>query len=189
MPIFSKPNAIVYLRRSGLIIAGKKLTPARYSFLPEHIENLDITDTSGFTRALREFFSAHSMNGKHVLMVLDDSVVFMRSGKSDSDTASEGASVKPMDSFIEQMPLNPGQRACISVKSDIDSSLYGTNAELYMTVADALDQAGVAKVLAITPAAAYPSESGKQQLAAAVQQYITDTAVRSSANFQNATVM
>ena len=189
MPIFSKPNAIVYLRRSGLIIAGKKLTPARYNFLPEHFVNLDIVDVSSFTHALRDFFVAHSMKGKHVLMVLDDGVVFMKSVKSDSDIASKGSPEKSTEVFVEQMPFSPGRRACLAVKNGTDYSLYGTNAELYMTVAEALDASGVAKVLAITPAAAYPSENGKQQLAAAVQQYITDTAVRSSANFQNAPVM
>lgn len=189
MPLFSKPNAIVYLRRSGLIIAGKKLTPARYNFLPEHIENLELTNSLGFITALSEFFIEHAIKGKHVLMVLDDSVVFIKSLESRPEDTTDKTPAKSTDGFIEQMPLSPGQRACLRVTRSAEHNLYGTNADIYKAVAEALDQAGVAKVLAITPAAAYPSENGKQQLAAAVQQYITDTAVRSSANFQNASLV
>jgi hypothetical protein len=180
--MFSKPNAIVYVRHNGLIVAGKKLTPARLTFNTEQLENMEILDVDGFTDALRSFFVEHDLKGKHVLMVLDDSVVFAKSISISSDS-------KPADlaqDFIDAMPLNPGQRACLRVGNESDLKLYGTNGDLYVTIAEALDEAGAAKLLAITPATAYPApESGKQQLAAAVQQYVNDTSVRASANFQN----
>jgi hypothetical protein len=182
MPIFSKPNAIVYVRRNGLIIAGKKMTPARMTFDEKQLQNLEVVDDDAFTEALRTFFTEHGLKGKHALMVLDDSVVFTKSVTIDE-------SVKPADvadAFIEAMPLHPGQRVCLRVLNESELNLYGCNGQLYLTIADALDQAGAARLLAITPAAAYPSEGGKQQLAAAVQQYVNDSAVRSKANFQNA---
>lgn len=185
MPIFSKPNAIVYVRRSGVIIAGKKLTPARYNFPVEHIENLEILDEYAFTESLQSFFTEHSMKGKHVLMVLDDSVVFIKPVKIDGDHAKDQKPAHIADAFIEQMPLSPGQRACLRVLQPQNHTLYGTNGDLFKAIAAALDGAGVSKVLAITPAAAYSSENGKQQLATAVQQYISDTNVRTIANFQN----
>jgi len=182
MPIFSKPNAIVYVRHNGLIVAGKKLAPARLTFKPEELENMEVIDVNAFTDTLRSFFVEHDLKGKHVLMVLDDGVVFSKSVARDDDN-------KPADiaqAFIDAMPLNPGQRACLRVLNESELTLYGTNGDLYVAIAEALDEAGVAKLLAITPATAYPApEGGTQQLAAAVQQYVNDTAVRSQANFQN----
>jgi hypothetical protein len=181
MPIFSKPNAIIYVRRSGLIIAGKKMTPARMTFNQDHVQDLEVIDDEAFTEALRTFFVEHGLKGKHALMVLDDSVVFTKSVTIAAD--SKPADVA--DDFIESMPLNPGQRVCLRVLNESELNLYGCNGQLYITIADALDQAGAARLLAITPATAYPSEGGKQPLAAAVQQYVSDTAVRGSANFQH----
>jgi hypothetical protein len=186
MPIFSKPNAIVYVRHGGLIIAGKKITPARLTFSPEHVENMEVIDEDGFTDALRDFFATNNLKGKHVLMVLDDSVVFHK-------TVALDESIKPAavaQSFIDAMPLSQGRRACIRISGESELKLFGTNGDLYITIAGALDEAGVAKLLAITPAKAYPDPAGgKQQLAAAVQQYVSDTTVRSSANFQNAALV
>lgn len=189
MPIFSKPNAIVYVRRSGLIVAGKKLTPARLNFEPEHIQNLELQDEVGFTDSLRDFFLAHSLKGKHVLMVLDDSIVFTKANVLDTETDAKVQPAAIADAFIAQMPLNPGQRACLRVLDGTNLKLYATNGDLYIAIADALDQARTAKIIAITPAAAYPTENGKQPLAAAVQQYVNDSAVRASANFQNSPLM
>ncbi|MBC7581923.1 hypothetical protein H7097_03595 [Aeromicrobium sp.] len=181
MPIFSKPNAIVYVRRSGLIVAGKKLTPARLNFDPKQIENLEVLDEAAFVDTLTEFFRNHNLKNKHVLMVLDDSVLFTKHVALDA--AGKPAAIT--DAFIESMPLHPGKRACLRVVHDSKLTLYASNGDLYRSVAGALDYAGASKVLAITPANAYPSASGKQPLAAAVQQYVNDTTVRSSANFQN----
>jgi hypothetical protein len=185
MPIFSKPNAIVYVRRSGLIVAGKKLAPARMTFNPEHIENLEVVKDENFTDALRDFFVEHGLKGKHVLMVLDDSTVFTKTVALD-DSGKPGAIA---DAFIEQMPLDPGKRACLRVLSETELNLYATNGQLYIAIADALDQANIAKLLAITPAGAYDTSEGKQQLAAAIQQYINDTSVRSKANFLDAALV
>lgn len=173
MPIFSKPNSIVYLRRSGLIVAGKKITPARMAFSPDHVENLEVVDATGFIDILRTFFTDHELKGKHVLMVLDSSVVFTKIQSLSTD--QKPAAV--IDAFIDVIPLAEGQRACVRIAGQSEVSLYATNSVLYETVAEALDEAGVARLLAITPAEAYPSEGGKQQLAAAVQQYVNDTSV------------
>jgi hypothetical protein len=181
MPIFSKPNAIVYVRRNGLVVAGKKLTPARMTFATDQVENLEVVQDNAFTDSMREFFVQNSLKGKHVLMVLDDSVVFDKTVALDSDDQPSVVA----DSYIEAMPFEPGKRACLRVLSEAELRLFATNGQLYLAIADALDQAGAGKLLAITPAAAYPT-SGKQQLAAAVQQYVSDTAVRAKANFQDA---
>lgn len=186
MPLFSKPNAIVYVRRTGLVVAGKKLAPARMTFNPEHVENLEVLKDADFTDSLSAFFAEHGVKGKHVLMVLDDSVVFTK-------TVALGSEGKPgtiADAFIDEMPLDQGKRACLRVLSESELNLYASNGQLYITIADALDQAGVAKLLAITPAPAYPTpETGKQQLAAAIQVFINDTSVRSKANFLNAALV
>ncbi|MGH7241212.1 MAG: hypothetical protein ACREGB_02880 [Candidatus Saccharimonadales bacterium] len=185
MPIFSKPNAIVYVRRGGLVVAGKKIAPARLSFAVEQVQDMEILRDEPFTENLRDFFVEHGLQGRHVLMVLDDSIVFTKTVALDED-GQPGAIA---DKFIEQMPLSPGKRACLRISGTSKLDLYASNGQLYTAIAEALNQAGVTKLLAITPAAAYPNNGSKQQLAAAIQQYINDTAVRSSANFQNAALL
>lgn len=180
MPIFSKPNAIVYVRRSGLIIAGKKLTPARMTFSTEQVENMEVLRESGLSEVLTSFFGEHKLKGKHVLMVLDDSVVFTK--QITLDSAGKPAAIA--QAFIDAMPFDPGKRACLRVLEERQLMLYASNGLFYNTIADALNQAGVAKLLAITPASAYQTAE-KPQLAAAIQQYINDTTVRSKANFLN----
>jgi len=184
MPIFSKPNAIVYIRRNGLVVAGKKLTPARMAFDTEQMDNLEIRKDATFSESLTDFFTKNSLKGKHVLMVLDDSVVFTKTVAIDSD-GQPGAIT---DAFIDEMPLDPGKRACLRVLGETELKLYATNGQLYMAIAEALDHAGVAKVLAVTPATAYASTDSKQ-LSAAIQQYINDTSVRSQANFLNVALL
>ncbi|HWT55732.1 MAG TPA: hypothetical protein VN031_01720 [Candidatus Microsaccharimonas sp.] len=185
MSLFSKPNAIVYVRRGGLVVAGKKIAPARLTFAPEQVRDLEVLRDESFTENLRDFFTEHGLKGKHVLMVLDDSVVFTKSVALDED-GQPGAIA---DAFIDQMPFSPGKRACLRFSQDSKLNIYATNGQLYLAIAEALDQAGAAKLLAITPAAAYPSDGSKQQLAAAIQQYINDTSVRANANFQNAALL
>lgn len=184
MPIFSKPNAIIYVRRGGLVVAGKKVAPARLTFPAEYIQNMEVLRDEAFTETLRDFFVEHGLKGKHVLMVLDDGIVFTKSVALDAD-GKPGAIA---DAFIEQMPLSPGKRACLRVHRDSELNLYATNGDLYLAIADALDQANIAKLLAITPAAAYPTDSSKQ-LAAAIQEYVNDTNVRAHVNFQDAALL
>jgi hypothetical protein len=181
MPIFNKPNAIIYVRRNGLIVAGKKLTPARLAFNEQQLQNLEILEPEAFTATLRTFFTNHGLKGKHALMVLDDSVVFTKSVPIDG----EDKPADQADAFIDVMPLAVGQRACLRQLDESQLNLYGTNGHLYQAIADVLDQAN-AKLVAFTPATAYPSAGGRQQLAAAVQEYVNDTTVRAQANFQDA---
>jgi len=146
---------------------------------------MEVIDAPAFVESLSAFFSQHGLKGKHALMVLDDSVVFNKSVPIDTD--SNPADIA--DQYIDAMPLEPGQRACLRVLSDTEINLYATNGRLYQAVAEALNEAGAAKLLAITPATAYPSAGGRQQLATAVQQYVNDTAVRGKADFQHAALV
>jgi hypothetical protein len=184
MTVFSKPNAIIYVRRSGLVTAGKKLAPARLTFNPEQMSNLEVLQDTSFSETLQDFFAKNGLKGKHVLMVLDDSVVFTKTVALDSD----GQPGAVADAFIDEMPLDEGKRACLRVLTESELKLYATNSQLYGAIADALDQVSIAKLLAVTPASAYPPSDSKQ-LAAAIQQYIHDTSVRSQANFLNTAIL
>jgi hypothetical protein len=179
--MFSKPNAIIYVRRTGLIVAGKRLTPARLSFDTAQIDNMEVIDSEGFVSSCQKFFEEHDLHGKHILMVLDDSLVFTKS--ADLEQANQSTAIR--DSFVDIMPFAPGNRACLSVVSQKHVELYATNPELYQYVAEAIHRAGAGRLLAITPASAYDTADAKQ-LAAAIQHYVNDTSVRAAANFQSA---
>ena len=181
--MFSKPNAIIYLRRSGMLVAGKRVAPARTNFSAAIVDNLEIIQTDAFIAHCQQFFNDHELHGKRVLLVLDPSVVFVKT----IELSKSGKPDQLANAFIEAMPFEPGKRACVVVKDQRQLKLYATNADLYETISEALRLSGVTKILAITPAAAYPLSEGKQQLSAAIEQFVADTKVRQHANFMSLT--
>jgi hypothetical protein len=56
--MFGKANAIVYVRRSSLLIAGKHLKPARLNLPLEAVNNLDVIDADVLGTLCQDFFSA-----------------------------------------------------------------------------------------------------------------------------------
>lgn len=182
--MFSKPNAIIYVRRSGLVLAGKKLAPARMNFEASYFENMDVRDHEAFIDHCRKFFEEHNLKGKHILLVLDNSLIFSKSARLEN--TQEGRQVR--DDFVAAMPLEPGQKAIISNLAPDGIDIYATNAAIYTDISEAIHAAGAGRVLAITPAPAYDTPDGGK-LSAAIQTYVNDTAVRGSANFAAADVM
>lgn len=176
--MFLKPNAIVYLRRNHLIVAGKQITPARLNFSEELVNNMEVLRPDKFMAGCRDFFMAHKMHGKRVLLVLDQNIVFTKTVELDKD-GSPGAIVK---SFLAAMPVDIGKRACVQVRSSSELKLFATNADLYCTVTEALHMAGTNKHIPVTPASAYELKPD-EQLGAAIERFIGDAAVRSKCNF------
>lgn len=179
-----KPNAIVYLRRSGLVIAGKHVAPARLNFPSEAIDNLEVLRPEPFIAGCQDFFTAHDLQRKRVLMVLDHGVVFTKTVELDKSGNPEAI----INTFVDAMPLSAGKRACVVRENSQQLQIYATNAELYLAVADALRLSGNTKLLAITPAAAYELSEEKQPLGAAVEQFVADWKVREQVNFMRASV-
>jgi hypothetical protein len=176
--MFKKPNAIIYVRRSGLVVAGKRLAPARTSFDAAYFENMEVRDREGFIAHCRKFFEDHGLKGKHILMVLDNSLIFSKSSRIENP--GDGARLR--SDFIAAMPLDPGKKAIISSRSADGIDIYATNADIYTDITEAIHQSGAGRLLAITPATAYDTPEGGK-LATAIQTYVNDTAVRSTANF------
>jgi len=179
--MFSKPNAIIYVRRSGLVVAGRRLAPARLAFPPEVVSNMEVLAKSKFVTGCEQFFADHDVKGKRVLMVLDSSIIFTKTVELDK-------SGKPdviQQAFIDAMPFAPGKRACLGQERPGELRLFATNAELYQSITEALRLAGVSKLIAITPAPAYELGEGAQQLGQAIKEFIADTTVQSAADFSS----
>jgi hypothetical protein len=177
----SKPNALLYFRRNNLIVAGKKITPAKLALTEEHIKNLEIQDQGKFTATVREFLEGHGIKGKKVLIVLDQSVVFTKKIKLDEATIG----VEPdtiIGEYVAQMPFAPGQRACVALEQDGNLQLFAVNAGLYQTLADTLTQSGASKLVAVTPAAAYQLNI-RSRSATAAEQFLADKSVRKTTDF------
>jgi hypothetical protein len=182
--MFKRPNAIIYVRRSGLVVAGKRLSPARTSFDPAQFENLEILDHEAFIAHCQKFFEDHDIRGKHILMVLDNSLIFSKSAPIEN--AQDAVQLR--EAFIAAMPLEPGQKAIVTNQSAEGIDIYATNADIYTDITEAIHLAGAGRLLAITPATAYDTPAGSK-LSAAIQTYINDDSVRSSASFTSADVM
>lgn len=183
MSVFTKPNAIIYLRRNGLVIAGRRVTPARLNFPPELVDNLEILRHDKFIEGCRDFFVAHSIHSKRVLVVLDHSIVFSKEAVLDKP----GKPTAIVKAFVDAMPFDAGKRACVTLQGPTTLKLFATNAELYQDLMEALRLSGASKLIAITPAAAYGLDEDHKQLSTAVEKFINDTKVRSQADFANIT--
>jgi hypothetical protein len=180
--MFLKPNAVVYVRRSGLIVAGKHVKPVRLNFPEEVVNNLEVIQVTKFTAVCEQFFGEHGLHGKRVLIVLDPSVVFTKT----VDLSKSGKPDQIAQAFSDAMPFEPGQRSCVALANQAQLQLYATNADLYESLATALRGCGISKLLGITPAAAYQLQEGKLQLGIAMQQFVANTKVRQNANFADA---
>jgi len=181
--MFTKPNAIVYVRRTGLIVAGRRIAPARLTFPADVLANMEVLAPDKFTGGCQQFFKSHGVHGKRALVVLDGSIVFDKNIGLDKSGKPDALA----DAFLAAMPFEPGKRALLTLRQSDALQLYATNAELYQCLVQALRGAGAAKVTAVTPAPAYDLGQDKPQLAAAIGQFINDTSVRAQADFLGTT--
>jgi hypothetical protein len=167
----------MYVRRSGLIVAGKHISPARLSFPTTVFDNLEVHSAEQFINLISEFLKEQDMHGKRILVVLDETAVFEKTVEIDKS----GKPDKIMAAYVAAMPFQPGQRICIGVNDNSSLHLYATNAHLADCLSQAIKLSGAGRLLAITPAAAY-GLADDQPLSSAVTTFITDSSVRSRAN-------
>jgi hypothetical protein len=178
--MFTKLKIIVYIRRSNIIIAGKGISAAKLNIPPSIMLNLEIVDANSFYQSARDFFATRDIKGKKVLIALDDSVVFSKVASLDGAYKSDIN--KFANQYIDAMPLEPGQRACLQIVDNNQIELYGTNAVLYQSVIEALKGAGTGKVIAVSPTSAYKLPTDVQP-AAAIDRYLNDTDTQKIADF------
>lgn len=178
--MFSSPNALVYIRRNGLIVAGKHITPVRLSFPQDMVKNLEVPKPETLIDHAAQFFEANNLHNQRILMVLDQEIVFEKTIPYDKSAKPEALT----QAFVDAIPLEAGKRAYVTLTGDQKLRIFATNKDLYEPVAQALHAIGIAKLIAITPAAAYNLEPG-QQLSAIVAKLIRDTAVRKQADFSH----
>ena len=151
--MFSKPNAIVYVRRNDLIIGGKHINAGKLKLPIEIVNNLEILDPDSFIDLCQDFFSSHNLKGKRALVILDQSIIFSKlielnsSNKNDLDLY--------IDNYIDQMPYLPSQRSVIKYKDNEKFKIYATNADIYQAVVDSLKLCGISKIVSISPSSAY----------------------------------
>lgn len=176
-----KPNTIVFIQRSGLLVAGRKLSPARLDFPDDLVRNLEVVLPSKLREACRQFFTDHELHGKRFQLVLDYSVVFEKSIELDK-------SGKPdliMEGFVEAMPFEKGKRACLALQTGDVLRLFATNAELYQTVVTAIDGAGAGAVEAITPISAYNLGDGERTIRTAMEFILKHSDISRQADFRD----
>jgi hypothetical protein len=173
----SGPNALVFVRRNGLIIAGKRVASARLKFDPKVVENMEVLNKQKLVATCKAFFTEQNLDHRKVLMVLDQDITFEKVLSTNKlvDAQTE------LDNFLTAMPFDVGKRAGFSVSVDEVVRLYATNYELIFAIAEAIEAAG-AKVIATTPLTLYGLEPG-QQLKNVVSKLLRDTVVRKQANF------
>jgi hypothetical protein len=182
--MIAKPNALVYFRRNDLIVAGKRVAPAKLSIDKELVDNLEVRNPEKFIATCQAFFSSHDLAGKRVLVVLDSSVVFFKA--LETDNGKKGSAAQAAEDFVAAMPFEPGVRACLEIIDDDRPELYAANADLYGTLQEALRLSDVKKIIALTPVGAYRLERGIKP-AAAIERYMSDKNVYRTADFSTVT--
>ncbi len=178
--MFAKPKIIIYVRRNNIIVAGKDVSPAKLNIPPEILQNLEIVDPNAFFGSARDFFVARGVKGKRALIVLDDSVVFSK--QSQCEKFDKSVLQQSLNSYIDSMPFEPGKRACLQIVDNNQIEHYATNAHIYESIVDALHEAGVGKVIAVTPTKAFKLDAAIQP-AAAIERYLNDTGTQQIADF------
>ncbi len=173
------PHALVYLHRNWLLTAGKRSGSTRFDIPETFVKNLEIIQPEQFAKACRQFFEDNKLHGKRVLVVLDPSVVFDKTIALDQS----GQPDLLIQGFIDAIPFEAGRRASISVQTGSSLRLFATNPELYTSIADALHAAGVSKVVAVSPAAAYDLANDERTVSAATERFFANTALSRQANF------
>lgn len=181
--MFFKPNTLIYIQRSGILIAGKRLPTARIDYPEDVVKNLEVLQPTKLADIFKRWLSEHNIHGKRILIVLDTSVIFEKTIELDKS----GQPDILLQGFVDAMPFEPGKRACIAVQSAADLRLFAANADLYTIVADALREANAGKLVAITPSAAYNLASDQRTVNAASERFFSDTDVRSSVDFRSVT--
>jgi hypothetical protein len=177
--MFSKPNALVYVHYNGLVVVKKHAPQAKLKFPPELVANLEVTDAGNFLNLCQQFFADNGLRHKRVLMVLGYNAVFEK--KIALDKAGRPNALT--DAFVAAIPLEPGQRACLSLHSENQLHLFATNAGLYQPIAAALRASDAAKITAITPVAAYNFTGKERTMDVLAEHFLKDTTVRKKANF------
>ena len=176
-----KPNTLIYVQRSGVIVYGKHLPTARLDFPVNLVKNLEVLQGTQLLDKYRQFFMDNAINGKRLIMVLDTSIVFEKVIELDKS----GKPDMLMQAFIDAMPFEPGKRACAALQTDKQLCMFATNADLYMIIADALKAAGAGKLVASTPSPAYHLTSEQRTLSTAAERFFNDTEVRSVTDFRS----
>ena len=177
--ILSKPNALVYVYRNGLIVAGKHITQARLSFGPELVTNLEVLNPDKLIERCRQFFTDNGLRHRRVVVVLDHSLVFEKKIELDQSGKPDVLA----EAFVAAMPFEEGLRACLQVQTDKQLQLLATNARIYQSVAQALHACGVAKVVAITPVNAFVLPKEQRKVSSLVEVFLKDTASSKEVDF------
>ena len=177
--ISAKPNALVFVQRGGLMVAGKHVHQARLDFPPELVTNLELVNPTKFVEFCRQFFAGNNLQHKRVLMVLDNSLVFRKKIELDAsgqpDALTEG--------FVAAMPFEQGTRACLAIQSKNLLQLLATNADLYNGIVAALEACGISKLVAIVPVAAYDLSGADRKISALAERFFQDTHAAKQINF------
>lgn len=173
----SGPNTLVFVRRTGLILAGKRTAAARLSFGEKLVHNMDVLDSTQLRELCHRFFTDQDIKHHKVLVVLDQDIVFEKKLDKEDLRATDEA----LESFVSAMPFEAGKRAAFSVAVDDRTHLYGTNYELFFTIIEGIEAAG-GKIVSITPLMLYGLEAG-QKLKDVVGRLLKDSTVRKQANF------
>jgi hypothetical protein len=177
-----KPQLIVYLRRSDLFIAGNHLPTIKLTFPGSVVHNLTLQDKNKFVHDTEEVFVSKNVSGKRVLIVLDDSMVFAKSvnlEETDKNTLN-----KIVADYVDCMPFEPGQRACLTLQNDKILDLYATNSDIYLALEEAMRRSKVRKIIATVPAAAYKFKKMHTN-AEIINSYINDKEIYRIADFNS----
>ena len=178
-----KPNTLIYLQRSGLLLTGRRLPATRMAFADDIVKNLEVLQKNKLISTCQQFFAGSKLHGRRILIVLDASIVFDKTIELDQ-------SGKPdllLQAFVDAMPFEPGKRACLGLETGATLRVFATNADLYGAVAEALHMGNAGKVLAVTPAPAYNLSKEERTVSAATERFLSDTTVLTGANFLTST--
>ena len=147
--LFSKPSLYFYRKRNSLVIYDGKNTDSVATIeIPKDVEkNEEILNLSKFQNLVSDQVKSLVTKGQKVIILLADEVIFQKTIPSTDSRPQD----QQIQSFLEDVPFDPGKIAQIQLATQDGLLLAATNRDLYEPIVGCIDQVG-AETSAVLPA-------------------------------------
>lgn len=157
--MFDKPQALLFLKSRGFqIYSGKDFSETDFDFSEQAVSNLEVLDIERLKSELKSFLESYNLKPFNLIVVLSEEVLFKKTLTS-NETQRQGE----VESFLNEIPLDPEKIAQKIIKKEAETIVIATNRNFFSAIKDFLETNGW-KIEAVVPVAAFGDFSQKTNL-------------------------
>jgi Tfp pilus assembly PilM family ATPase len=174
----SSTQVIALIKRGSVTFLFKDGKSSELALPAELVQNLEVLDGTRLFTAFSEHIKPQAIKNKHVLIILDDSVVFTKVVPVTPDLDIK----KIREDFLSKVPYETLNRTAATLVQEKQVFLFAANQALYQPLIQAFEQSGN-KVTAVTPAAVYDLPKTKKYTKEQLGKLFEKNANARTANF------